>query len=338
MNSFLLGAYGTLFATHRSLYYYGHEHHGVDFEHNLVVVDGGGWPAHDKTNSCGDDNSTLGVLVGLALGGFADYVRGDAKWSYRDNTVLNDNPAIRAERACLFVKAGPTPYLLVVDDIQFRADPHRYDWLWHAPDLPVAGAGTLSDPLVISGGGGRCAIHFLQPVRPVVTIKPAEEPRSRRRSPLKRIAVTQRGVRVRYAVVATLEKAGDRRPVVRAETARCDGAQAGAASVRLPDGSADLLVWQSEEDRLQRGHPLVSGKLATDALTAMVRVRDGKVVGYVLGEGTYLRWGDVELVRAREPVCVSAGAGGVEVFGRRRAREGLPPVRPAGVKVFRPRK
>ena len=77
------------------------------------------------------------------------------------------------------------------------------------------------------------------------------------------------------------------------------------------------------------------GELYTDGLLAMVRVNNGRVVGFVLGEGTTLRWGDQSLVTAKSSVCVSAGAGGVNVQGRRRARKGLPAEPPIGVRVKR---
>jgi len=336
MNSFLLGGFGTLFATHADLYPYGHLNHGVDFEHNMVVVDGGGWPAHDNQHSCGDDNSTLGVLVGLALGEFADYVRGDAKWSYRDNTILNDNPAIRAERACLFVKQGPTPYLLAVDDLQYSHDPHRYDWHWHSPDLPIDGSGTLEDPLLITAEKAVCAIRFVTPRQPAITIEPAESGQRRYRDKLKRIAATQNDIRVRYAAVATLAASADGQARVHDLDLQCANPTAGAVRVELPDGSVDYVVWQSEEHHMQLGSPLTAGPLQTDGLLAMVRVQDGQVVGYVLGEGTHLRWQDRPLVGSEASVCVSAGRDGVRVFGRRRAREGLPPIEPIGVQAWRP--
>jgi len=332
-----LGGFGTLFATHADLYPYGHLNHGVDFEHNMVVVDRGGWPAHDNQQSCGDDNSTLGVLVGLALGEFADYTRGDAKWSYRDNTILNDNPAIRAERACLFVKQGSTPYLLAVDDLQFSHDPHRYDWHWHAPDLPIDGAGTLDDPLIIAAEEAVCGIHFVTPREPAITVEPAESGQRRYRSTLKRIAATQNDIRVRYAAVATLAASADGQARVHRLDLRCENPTAGAVRIELPDGSVDYVAWQSEEDQLQLGSSLTAGPLETNGLLAMVRVRGDKVVGYVLGEGTYLRWQEHALVGSEASVCVSAGAEGARVFGRRRTREGLPTVEPVGVQAWRPR-
>jgi len=338
MNSFLLGAYGTLFATHESLFPYGHEHHGVDFEHNMIVIDEGGWPRRDSESSCADDSSTGGVLVGLATGPFADYLRGDAKWSYRDNSIITDNPAIRAERAFLFVKAGGTPYMVVIDDIQFSDEPHTYRWQWYAPyNMEQSGAGTLTDPLVLAADKGSCAIHFVTPAMPVIaTDKVANLANKQRSKGLDRISVTQTGIRVRYAAIATLQETLAARPAIQALPVVCESESAGAARVQLADGRVDQIAWQSEEMCQQQGSPLSAGLLATDGLLALVRVVDGQVAGYVLGEGTYLKWGDQVLVRAADSVCVTADADGAKVFGRRQSRKGLPPVEPRDVKTHTP--
>jgi hypothetical protein len=338
MNSFLLGAYGTLFATHETLFPYGHENHGVDFEHNLIIIDEGGWPRHDSDSSCADDDSTGGLLVGLATGPFADYVRGDAKWSYRDNSVIIDNPAIRAERTFLFVKAGATPYVLAFDDNQFSDEPHTYRWQWYAPyGIEHSGAGTLTDPLVLTATRGSCAIHFVTPEIPVISTDKVPNLANKQRSKgLDRITVTQQGIRVRYAAIATLQETPAARPAVRATPVVCESESAGAAQIQLADGHVDQIAWQSEEMCQQRGSPLSSGPLATDGLLAMVRVKDGRVAGYVLGEGTYLRWDAEMLVQASDSVCVTADADGVKVFGRRQSRKGLPTLEPQGVKTYTP--
>ena len=321
MNSILFGGYGTLFATHRLLYPYGHVHQGVDYEHNHVVIDGEAWPKNNLA-SCADDNSTDGFLVGLALGPAADYVRGDAKWSYRDNTVPLSDPCIRADRACLFVKDGPAPYLFTFDDIQFTNVAKDHDWLWHAPELPATGKGTVRDPLVIAAKNANCAIAFISPAEPAVTVKPAENLERRGASgTLLRIAARQNGIRVRYAALASVEKTAADRPAIQPAEARCENASAGAATVRFPDGAVDYLAWQSEEEFVQKGSPLAAGPIETDGLLAWVRVKDGKVAGYVLGEGTYLRYAGRVLAQADpatvlsrraaksgpESICVSAG-------------------------------
>ncbi len=338
MNSFLLGGFGTLFATHELLFPYGHEHHAVDFEHNMVIINEGGWARHDHHGSCGDSVSTQGTLVGLATGPLADYVRGDAKWSYRDNSIIIDNPAIRAERTCLFVKAGETPYMFAFDDQQFSHDEHTYRWQWHAPlDVPLEGTGSMVDPIVMTGKNGTCALQFIAPAAPEVTIAVAENAKKGRwNHDLRRITATQKGIRVRFAAIATMQGKQTARPTVAAKPVTCRSDSAGAADVRLPDGQVDHLAWQSEETGEQCGLPLKTGDLETDGLLAMVRVKDGRVTGYVLGEGTYLKWDGKVLVQATGSVCVTADGNGAKVFGRRRAREGLSAVEPKNVKTVTP--
>lgn len=328
MNSFLFGGFGTLFATHQMLFPYDSEKHGVDYEHNLIIINGGGWPATNRTpRSCGIDNSTEGLLVGLSLSSFADYVRGDAKWSYRDNSVATSNPAIRAERTCLFVKQGATPYLLIVDDNQQLGQPVKYEWLWHAPNLPLHGVGAIDDPLVLTAKGGSCALQFVQPAQPALTKQPVG-------SGLVRLRVEQTGVRVRYAAIAALQREEAARPRAAVQSVECRNPAAFSVSVGLADGSRDFITWQSEEDRVQSGHPLTSGSLRTDGLLAMVRSANGKVTGFVLGEGTYLRWGETWLVKGDAPVNVSVGPGDKQISGRLRNRQALPPAPAESVQVM----
>ena len=76
MNTFLFTAFGEDFATHANLYPYQDSLHGVDWEHNIVIIDGGGAPGHDAVNGAGDDCSVNGYMTGVGTGNFADYVRG----------------------------------------------------------------------------------------------------------------------------------------------------------------------------------------------------------------------------------------------------------------------
>ncbi len=336
MDSFLFGGFGTLFATHQMLYPYPSDRHGVDYEHNMVIVNDGGWPTANRAKSCADDNSTRGMLVGVALSSFADYVRGDAKWSYRDNAVWISNPAIRAERTCLFVKQTASPYLFVLDDLEQDSTTINYQWLWHAPRLPVAGTGTLTDPLILSATNASCAIQFALPEQPAITNEIAmHESNSGELKPsgLMRLRVAQTGARVRYAAVATLQTNLAARPRVTAMAVACPTPSAGGLTVRLAEDTRDFIVWQSEEEHRQCGIPLTAGHLRTDGLTALVRVQNGKITGFVLGEGTYLQWDDTTLVRAAATVSVSSGLDDRQILGRRRCQENLPPLPPRLIKI-----
>ena len=331
MNSFLFGGFGMLFATHKMLYPYPSDRHGVDYEHNLVIVNNGGWPMSNRTPSCFDDSSTDGLLAGVALSSFADYVRGDAKGSYRDNGTLITSPAIRAERSCLFVKETATPYLFVFDDLQQVAQPSKYDWLWHAPRLPLSGSGTLADPLIMTSNNASCAIQFIVPEKPAITNEIAmieTEGGKLKESELMRLRVVQNGVRVRYAALATLQTNLALRPHATAMPVDCPTPSAGGVRVQLADGTQDFITWQSQEERADRGIPLAAGHLHTDALVALVRVQNEKITGFVLGEGTYLQWDNTTLVRAANAVSVSAGMNDRQITGHRRGMESLPPDTP----------
>ncbi len=339
MNSILFGGFGTLFATHKMIFPYPSDQHGVDLEHNIIIVDGGGWPKTNRTGSCGDDNSTDGLMVGTTLSKFADYVRGDAKWSYRDNSIMTSDPAVRAERSCLFAKEGPTPYLLVLDDIQQINKVVKYEWLWYAPALPMHGTATLSDPLVITAEHANCAIAFVTPEKPALKTEKADledEKRKIKDSGLTRIRVEQNELRARYAAIASVQQDEAARPKISSEKCDCKNPSAASVTVQLSDGATDFIAWQSEEERVQCGSPLTAGALETDGLLAMVRVSGRKVTGFVLGEGTYLRWNGAWLVKSDSSVSVSAGAGDKQISGRMRTRQGLPPELPKKIEVSTP--
>jgi hypothetical protein len=141
MNTFLFTAFGEPFATHANVWGYSHEHHGVDFEHNIVIVDQGGMPAKDRP-SAGDDGSIRGFMTGVGLGHFADYVRGDARLSYADRSIRGSPPAERANRSAVFVKQGANPYVVVADDIQKDRDEHDYHRQWWTEAREITGRGT----------------------------------------------------------------------------------------------------------------------------------------------------------------------------------------------------
>ncbi|HUU29780.1 MAG TPA: hypothetical protein VM123_18410, partial [archaeon] len=330
MNSFLFCAFGEELAAHRNIFPYTHEHHGVDFEHNLVVVDEGGMPAHDRTTSCGDDCSLDGLLTGLGLGHFADYVRGDASFSYQDRSDPNTLPAERADRYCLFAKQGPNPYLVVVDDIQKSGLEHDYHWQWYTPAKSLSGAGTLADPLVIEGENAGVSIGFLEPGKPDFDFQVVKGGSTRYPLEVGLVRVNQRGVRVRYAALAAAWEKGKNAPVFKRGPA-VEGNPKAVSLVVEGDSYTDLLVWQPEESTDCVGLQLSCGELATDGLLSHVRTdRTGQVTGYVLGDGRSLSFGSQTLVRADEPMSVSADTVRVFATGRRRAREDLPPLSARG--------
>ena len=335
MNSFLFHAFGEEFGTHRNIYSYRHPNHGADIEHNMVIVDGGGWPVHDRTNSAGDDCSTNGLLVGLGLGHFADYVRGDARGSYRDNSVPESHPALRADRTCLFVKQGASPYLLVVDDLQQSEESHNYDWQWYGFDLGVTGSGLLDDPFLIEGEQAECGIFFLEPGKPRSEFQVVEGTHRRRKLQMGLLKVHQEGSRVRYVALASAWEKGGAPPSVKAGP-RVDGNPAAISLVVQGDGFSDLLVWQPEEEANAPAPELICGEMNLQGYLALVRREaSGAVTGYLLAEGGKLALGDKDLVSSPGAVCVSADRERVWVSGQLLTRSGEGPV-PARARVALP--
>jgi len=326
MNSFLFSAFGDQFATHANVYPYSHEHHGVDFEHNLIVVDSGGMPAADHRNSAGDDGSILGLLTGVGLGHFADYVRGDAAASYADRTVPGSTPADRADRVAFFAKQGPNPYVLIADDFRKDKQTHDYHWQWYTPGLTMTGTGTTADPFLVDGVNADCRISFLDPGKPEFDFNPVEGGSQRRPIRLGLLRVNRRSSDVRYLAIAIASRKGTAIPTVHPGSAVTGNPSALSAIVK-GEGFQDLLVWQPKGALGSGEGRLRCGPIETDGWLAMVRTDpDGKLVGYVLGDGTRLDFNGTRLVNSDQPLSVSADTIETSVTGPRRAREGLAPL------------
>jgi hypothetical protein len=331
MNSFLFHAFGEEFGTHRNVYSYSSPDHGVDREHNIVVVDGGGWPAEDRP-SAGDDCSTNGLLAGLGLGHLADYVRGDARDSYRDNSIKGSCPALRADRTCLFVKQGKTPYLLVVDDIQQSTRTHNYDWQWYTLSRAIRGTGGLLDPAVIEGRNADCAVTILEPPQPAFSQQAVEGGSRRQKLEMTLLRVRQSGSRVRFVAVASAWEKGGTRPSIRTGPVVTGNPEALSVVVEGP-GFVDLLVWQPEAERDLAAPSVNCGALSAQGYTAMVRRNaDGIVTGYVLGEGGRLAFDGQDLVAGDGVVSAIVDEHEARVSGELRTRVGDGPV-PASARL-----
>ncbi len=330
MNSFLFTAFGEQFATHENVFPYSHPHHGADIEHNIIIVGEGGMPAADRPNSAGDDGSLLGFMTGAATGHFADYARGDARASYADRSVRGSQPAVRAERTVLFVKQGPCPYVVIADDMQRSADEHDYHWQWYTRAKAVSGRGTFGEPFLFDGERAGCRLAFHTPASPEHDFRLVKGagPRSPIELGLQRANLS--GVRVRYLAVAAANRHGEPEPHLR-RGPEIAGSEGAASIVVEGTGFTDLIVWQPEETADAGGRMITCGQLKTDALLAMVRTNPaGKVLGYVLGDGSVLEFGGSVLARSTAGFSVSADSAKVMAFGKRRARQNLPPLPAAG--------
>jgi hypothetical protein len=335
MNTFLFHAFGEEFGTHRNTYTYRHPDHGADIEHNIVIVDGGGSPANDRPNSAGDDCSTNGLLVGMGLGHFADYVRGDARESYRDNSVPGSCPAQRADRTCLFVKQGSNPYLLVVDDIQKSSGNHVYDWQWYSLNTNVVGSGDQLDPFLIHGDNAECGITLLEPSNAKTSNEVVTGTHPRRPLDIGLLKVRQQGSRVRYIALAAAWKKGEERPVVRTGP-RVNGNEQAVSAIVEGEGYSDLLIWQPEDTPDAPAPEVTCGDVTLQGYLALVRRGPGGgLVGYVLGEGGRLKFGEDTLIISPGTVSVSADAVRVWITGQLQNRIGDGPV-PASARVKLP--
>ncbi len=330
MNSFLFTAFGEQFATHENVFPYSHPHHGADIEHNIIIVGEGGMPANDRPSSAGDDGSILGLMTGAATGHLADYARGDARASYADRSIRGDQPAVRAERTTLFVKQGPCPYVVIADDMQRSDGENDYHWQWYTQAKSISGHGTFSEPFVIAGESARCRLAFHTPASPEHDFRVVKGGSSRRPLELGLLRANLKGVRVRYLVVAAANRHGE--PEAQLSRGPEPAGAAGAASIVVEGkGFKDLIVWQPEETADAGGRMITCGHMKTDALLAMVRINpDGKVLGYVLGDGSILEYSGAVLARSSAGFSVIADSAKAMVTGKRRARQNLPPLSAAG--------
>ncbi|MBI5281225.1 MAG: hypothetical protein HY858_06030 [Candidatus Solibacter usitatus] len=334
MNSFLFTAFGEQFATHANVYPYSHRHHGADIEHNMVIVDEGGMPAEDRP-SAGDDGSILGFMTGVAAGQLADYARGDARLSYADRSVRGSAPAERADRTALFVKQGLAPYVVVADDIQKDGSEHDYHWQWYTAAKRISGAGTYGEPFEVQGERAVCRIAFDEPAAPEHDFRVVRGEGRAAKHELGLLRVNRRGVRARYVALAAASRVGEPLPRL-SRGPRVTGGLGAASIVVEGPGFSDLIAWQPEEVPDEGGQLLAAGPLKTDALLAMVRrAPDGRILGYVMGDGTRLEYGGRVLASSKRMCSVVANEAGVQTGATRRARQGLPPL-PAEVTTWRP--
>jgi len=333
MNSFLFSAFGEEFATHPNLYPCNDSLYGVDKENNLVIVDGGGMPSHDAIDGAGDDCSLNGYLTGVIVTcHFADYVPGDAAKSYKDRSLEESKPAVRADRYGAFVKQGPNPYLVMVDDIRkSRKVTHTYDWLWYSEAMKLAGGqSTLSDPLVISGGNTKCAVGFVTPKDPQYKFKVATGGHGNHLKKLGLTKVRQQGNRVNYFAVGAVWKNDKARPKFQ-KGSQPTGSEHAKSLVIKGKEFTDYVVCQPEEVHGEKGKKFSCGDIVTDGFLTVVRTNsNGKITGYLLDDSTELTYKDKILAESLQMWSISADAKRLFTKGKRLARASMPSLPPKG--------
>jgi hypothetical protein len=149
--------------------------------HNIVLIDGNG--QHNAGSSIGTD----GDIARYLLGGFADYVQGDATAAYTTYSPLNNpgyplresdwswgyigsNPVLFARRNVLAVHGsdGIPPYFLIFDDIDKDGSAHDYRWQLHTADVNTVD--TTSVETWINSPASRLILHALHPARESMTV------------------------------------------------------------------------------------------------------------------------------------------------------------------------
>ncbi|MBI5084582.1 MAG: hypothetical protein HZB13_08295 [Acidobacteria bacterium] len=147
--------------------------------------------------------------------------------------------------------------------------------------------------------------------------------------------MNQRGARARFVAVAAASRLGEEPPRLKRGPQATGSPEAASMVVEGP-GFSDLIIWQPEELPDQGGRALAAGAMKTDALLAMVRTApDGRILGYVMGDGTSLEYGGRVLASSKRACSVVADESGVQTGATRRARQGLPPLA-AEVTAWRP--
>ncbi len=123
---------------------------------------------------------TDGQIPEYVLGGYADYVAGDATSAYTTFSPLNNpgvpypasdwswgyqgaNPVIKATRRVITVHDPSTrPYFIILDDIDKDGTVHNYEWRMHTVDSSTID--TSTDPIRVSTGNAYLDVHALHPM------------------------------------------------------------------------------------------------------------------------------------------------------------------------------
>lgn len=272
--------------------------------HNLVLIDGLG--QHNAGNSIGTDGNIAASFLTPSI----DYLRGDAKAAYDTYSPFNafgvpfpnsdwswgydgGNPVDRADRLLLVVK-GPTPYLVMADDIVKDGAPHTYQWTLHTnADNTVS---VDSNLVTILGQRSALDVCF---VTPPLTFGVAPYSHGGPDPATQRLSASLYAVEPRFFTALVPRDSAGLAPVY--------------APVVGPDLSRLTLEWGTSTDEIafNPGRALVSeGGLETDGVLALVRSDTVGVCQYALAEGSTLRHASLALV------SLTGGAGSVVLDGR----------------------
>ena len=314
-NQFTLYAYGGRFAID----------HGAgptakqSESHNIVFVDGAG--QHNAGGSIGTD----GRIAAHLLGGFADYLQGDATAAYTTYSEFNAfdwpfpgwdwswghhgaNPVLHARRGVIAVHGGDTPpWFVVTDDIDKDGGMHEYAWRLHT--IYNSTVDVSSNPLTIEAvSGSTLDIHVLSPEFTSLTrtTQAWDNGESDPNSTL--IELSYNAVNPRFAFLLFPSGPGVAAPAVTRETT----AWGSACRLDWGSGKNDFVIDNHTGGAITWG----PDSLRTDASIAVVRTNGTTVTRHILADATTLEVAGVEYVRFYDAPVTCALSGGTVHFDR----------------------
>jgi hypothetical protein len=276
-NQFALYAYGAKFAVDHGAGGMGKESEA----HNMVFIDGQG--QHLAGSSIGTD----GRIAEYLLGGFADYVVGDATQAYGTYSEFNApgvpfpgtdwswgysgaNPVQFAYRRVLVVHGNAAPpYVVVMDDIDKDGAPHAYQWRMHTYGANTVDAST--SPWTVNAPNATLDIHALYPLEDAVTVttQPFDNQNADPNSTLLRVSHTATNPRFSFLLIPRKQSMPP--PAVE----RHVYAWGFACSIDWGGGVVDHVL------RNDSGAPVAHAHVATDGRVTWVREVGGAVDGYL---------------------------------------------------------
>jgi hypothetical protein len=313
-NSFTLYAFGKRFAADN----------GFDATnwrseaHNMIFIDGAG------QHYAGTTYGTDGRIAAHILGGYADYLLGDATAAYTTHSPYNNpgvpfpdddwsagyrgaNPVEYAHRRWIVVHDGATPpYLILHDDIRKDGSLRTYDWRMHTE---VTHTVDVAPALIriTAQNGATLEMDLLAPdsgapsVRTETFANPSSDPDTRV------LVLSETADRGRFALVMRPAGPGEAAPAV----TRFPAAWGGAEILAWAAGPVDVVLANADRDTVVVNGPAT---ITTDARVAQLRFSDARLTNGVLVDATTCDTGAIPLLRSTgEPLSLVIDGNAIHV-------------------------
>lgn len=262
-------------------------------DHNIVVVAGDPGFGGASNNHYAPPAATNGRFLGRHERSFfsrtLDYVRGSHEYMW----MMNE-----AQRSVVMIKDPVAPYAILVDRVMKDGGVHTYRQLFHSSG-PAGGAGTVQNPMTVSGSGSTLKSVWLSP--PAVTVVSGPSGVNGGVTHYKN-RVEASGADVNFLSI--------------------HGASSPLAVEPLPGGHANtvggLVSWTGKTDRIlsrRTGATLGDSATSSDARFVWIRTSAGSLSEWALAEGAHLAYQGSSLFSANQQVDVSARQGRVDIGG-----------------------